>query len=194
MIQAMIFDLDGTLVDYQGDFATYLAPTVELTGFSPQQVQQLFAEVNRLMLLEGTRNYRNLVHEAYENLSLAKPEGIDSFIDWIIESYVANVHIRPGAIEMLEYFSFLPKAIITNGPTEMQWAVIRKHGLEQYFRVVVVSGDSDIGVRKPNPKIFQIACERLGVSPENVLMIGDNLEADVLGSRVAGLRAIHIPE
>ncbi|MER3462763.1 MAG: noncanonical pyrimidine nucleotidase, YjjG family, partial [Armatimonadota bacterium] len=104
----------------------------------------------------------------------------------------AEVRLLPGAREVLAYFAHLPKAVITNGPADIQWAALRNVGLEREFEAVVVSGDPDVAVRKPNPRIFHLACERLGVPPHETLMIGDHLEADVEGARAAGLQALHL--
>jgi HAD superfamily hydrolase (TIGR01549 family) len=74
----------------------------------------------------------------------------------------------------------------------MQWAAIHKVGLADLFKTIIVSGDADVAIRKPNPNIFHLACERLGVLPENVLMIGDNVEADIQGAIKAGLQGLHV--
>ena len=50
----------------------------------------------------------------------------------------------------------------------------------------------EVGALKPEPMIFQTACQRLGCEPSKVLMVGDRVEDDVLGARDAGLHALHI--
>lgn len=50
----------------------------------------------------------------------------------------------------------------------------------------------DCGLLKPDPEIFRIASRRLGLPPEEILMVGDSLVDDVEGARRAGLRAIHL--
>ena len=47
------------------------------------------------------------------------------------------------------------------------------------------------GVKKPNPIIFNLALEKANVLAEKALMIGDSLEADILGAQAAGLNALH---
>lgn len=66
-------------------------------------------------------------------------------------------------------------------------------GLPELAEVVeelVVS--SEVGYRKPHPAFFRAACHRLGLPPERVLSVGDDLENDVLGARRAGLWALHL--
>jgi putative hydrolase of the HAD superfamily len=60
--------------------------------------------------------------------------------------------------------------------------------IENHFGIVLVSGE--FGVRKPDPKIFQTAYERLQVQPEDCLMVGDNLTADIEGARNVGMQAV----
>ncbi|MDA0677866.1 MAG: HAD-IA family hydrolase, partial [Bacteroidetes bacterium] len=49
----------------------------------------------------------------------------------------------------------------------------------------------DVGYKKPDPQIFSIATSRLGVLPTEVILIGDDLEADIIGARNSGWNAIH---
>ena len=110
-----------------------------------------------------------------------------------IADYAAQMQLLPNALETLHYFSHLPKAIITNGPSDVQRAAIKAVKLEQFFQTIVVSGDSDVCIAKPDPRIFQIACEQLGVAPHETLMIGDRLELDVEGGISAGLQVMYHP-
>lgn len=66
----------------------------------------------------------------------------------------------------------------------------RAFGLDKYFDVIVSSFEA--GYEKPDPRIFAIACARLGLQPEQVLHIGDNPVDDVEGARAAGLAAVHL--
>lgn len=70
-------------------------------------------------------------------------------------------------------------ALITNGPSNAQWEKVHKLNLQQYFDIILVSGD--LPWEKPEAKIFEEACRYLGVHPENCIMVGDKLETDILG-------------
>ena len=62
-------------------------------------------------------------------------------------------------------------------------------GILNYFDQVI---DSEMaGVKKPNPYIFQLALDKAGVTSEKSLMIGDNLEADILGAQAVGFHTLH---
>src|SRR5690606_36341265 len=84
----------------------------------------------------------------------------------------------------------VPLALVSNGPVDMQRAALRALGFEKYFRAVLVSGDRDVAARKPAPRIFSLACVGLETVPEETLMVGDDLEADVRGAVDYGLQAV----
>jgi len=79
-------------------------------------------------------------------------------------------------------------AIITNGATQVQKAKIEKTGLDKIFDMVIIS--DEVGVSKPDPKIFNIALQNLNIKPEEALFVGDNLENDINGCQKAGLKGI----
>jgi len=68
--------------------------------------------------------------------------------------------------------------------------LLKKHGLNKFFNAVVVSGA--INKRKPSPEIFGKALEKLGVSAENTVFVGDTVDADIEGAKSAGMKAIFI--
>ena len=68
--------------------------------------------------------------------------------------------------------------------------LLTKHGLEAFFDVVVVSGA--VNKRKPSPEIFERALEKLGVNAEDTVFVGDTVDADVIGAKAAGMKAVFI--
>ncbi|MDP9245194.1 MAG: HAD family hydrolase [Chloroflexota bacterium] len=94
----------------------------------------------------------------------------------------------PAAVETLARTYTL--GIATNGPADVQRIKLTVSGLRRFFPVVVAS--SDVGAGKPDPRIFAAAVERLRVSPEDVLVVGDSLAKDVAGAHAAGLRCVWV--
>jgi putative hydrolase of the HAD superfamily len=92
----------------------------------------------------------------------------------------------PAALERLSQHN-LAVGMISNSDGSIE-RMIAKEGLASYFRFVLDS--RVVGVEKPDPRIFQMALERAGVSPAEAVYIGDLYSIDVLGSRAAGLDAI----
>jgi putative hydrolase of the HAD superfamily len=68
--------------------------------------------------------------------------------------------------------------------------VLEGLGLAERLDAIVCS--ADVGLHKPDPRIFELACDRLGAEPGRCLHVGDHLYADVLGARASGLTAVLI--
>lgn len=93
----------------------------------------------------------------------------------------------------LEYLAGKYKiGLITNGPSEGQRKKLEHAGLARFFdpATIVVSGD--YGFHKPDKRLFLIACEKLGVKPEEAVYVGDIFAKDVLGSSHAGMQPVWI--
>ena len=116
-----------------------------------------------------------------------------SMIHKLSEDYITYLctfnHLFDGTEEILEYLKPKYKLhIITNGFKEVQQGKLNKANINHYFETVTNS--EMVGVKKPNPRIFHHALEKARAFPQNSIMIGDNLEADVLGAIDVGLEAI----
>jgi len=96
-------------------------------------------------------------------------------------------HISASRAVLEKLSRRLPLALVTNFYGNIN-AVLKEFSLEKYFAIVVES--VSVGVRKPDPKIFFIACQKLKIDPENVLVVGDSIENDVLPARSLGCKAI----
>jgi putative hydrolase of the HAD superfamily len=82
-------------------------------------------------------------------------------------------------------------ALISNASDDPNTqTLVDKLGAREFFEVIISS--AALGVRKPNPKIFRDALERMNLLPQKVAMVGDTLGADILGARNAGIFSIWI--
>jgi putative hydrolase of the HAD superfamily len=79
-------------------------------------------------------------------------------------------------------------ALVTNGASDTQRENLRVLDIEHRFGAVVVSGE--VGIAKPDARIFRVALEQLGVEPANVWHVGNDLDTDVGGAKAAGLTAV----
>ena len=91
-----------------------------------------------------------------------------------------------GLISLLQARHSL--ALVTNGASDTQRENLRVLDIEDRFGAVVISGE--VGVAKPDARIFQFTLRALGVEPENVWHVGDDLNADVAGAKGASLTAV----
>ena len=83
----------------------------------------------------------------------------------------------------------LKMGIISNWDTPLH-AMVEELGLAPYFEIVVASHDQRVRSAKPDAAIFEYALNAIGVSPEEVVHVGDSFEADVIGAHAIGILAI----
>ncbi|WP_350293618.1 YjjG family noncanonical pyrimidine nucleotidase [uncultured Croceitalea sp.] len=118
----------------------------------------------------------------------------DSLIHTLSEEYIKHLsshnHVFPYTYEVLDYLKPKYKLhIITNGFQEIQDKKLKKASLYDYFDKIVNSEMA--GVKKPNPQIFELALNLAKTHAKNSVMIGDNLEADILGAQDLGFNTLH---
>jgi len=101
--------------------------------------------------------------------------------------------VRPGTMEALARLKSarIKLAIVSNAEGQID-ADARRYGLHPFFDVIIDS--HVVGVAKPDPRIFQIALERLGVAAEEARFAGDIYSIDILGARAAGIEAALIDQ
>lgn len=199
-VRAVIFDLDDTITDFMSAadaaFMAAFSDVAEEFGVSVDELHAtymgLFEEYYTLHLeghltLEEFRVYR--FSRAFEIVGLPVDE---SFLDLTVDFlyyYDHELEMFPGACDTLRALDEVyPLGLITNGPTDAQWRKINKFDLSEIFEVILVSGQ--LGISKPDPKIFDVALEGLRVAPEEAIMVGNSLEHDYQGAMNADIRFI----
>lgn len=99
--------------------------------------------------------------------------------------------VYSDVVPILERFRFAhPLGLLTNGAPDLQrWKIEGAH-IGPYFTEVVVSGE--VGVGKPDPRIFEIMLARLKVAPDRAVMIGNSLRTDIQGAQAIGMKAVWV--
>lgn len=196
----IFFDLDHTLWDFERNSALTYESIFETHGITVSL--PAFLECYVPLNLQFWKLYREgkIEKEAlrYQRLKtvfdrLGYVLG-DETIHLLSEAYIdqlsTHTHLMPWAIEVLEYLRPNYKLhIITNGFEEVQYRKLNNSGIDGYFGEVIDSETA--GVKKPHPDIFHMALQRTGATPAASVMIGDSLEADILGARAVGLQTLH---
>jgi len=101
------------------------------------------------------------------------------------ELHVVYDDVRPT----LEYFGRSHRlGLLTNGAPDLQREKIEGAGVARYFDDIVISGD--VGVGKPDPRIYEIMLSRLSATPVQAVMIGNSLTSDVAGPQRVGMKAV----
>jgi putative hydrolase of the HAD superfamily len=118
----------------------------------------------------------------------------DDLIFRLADQYIQYLssynHLFPNAVDILAYLQ--PKYrlhIITNGFEEVQNKKMKNSKIYGYFDQIINSEMA--GVKKPNPIIFELALKNAKTTAETSMMIGDSLEADILGAKDCGFHTIH---
>ncbi|MDR1936804.1 MAG: phosphoglycolate phosphatase [Candidatus Accumulibacter sp.] len=190
-VRAVLFDLDGTLLDTLPDLHA--------------AVCAMLADFGRPALAEDAvrryvgRGVANLVKRALadslaaaDDDSPAPVDALDSFRRHYARENGRRAQFFPGVREGLEAIRAkgLPMAVITNKPEVFTLPLLEMTRLAEFFPVVV-SGD-DLPRRKPDPMALAWACGRFGVSPADALFIGDSVN-DFLAARAACCRVFLLP-
>jgi len=188
MIDAVLFDLDETLLDRTASLRAFLADQFgrhagSLGNVGMEQWREHFLALDRRGQVLKTIVYPAILAEfggeagAYQTLFADYASRCSAFavpFDAMLSTLIA---IRSMG---------LPIAIVTNGGTEFQTKSIEALDLHKLTDAIFISERE--GLRKPDPALFVRAAEQLGVPPERCLFVGDNPVADVLGAAATGMR------
>lgn len=199
-IKHVFFDLDHTLWDFEknSDLAfleifeknkVHVPITDFLMAYKPlnREFWRLYREEK---ISKKELRYRRL-KQTFDAVNF---EVSDDLIDILAVEYIQalplNNFLFEGTFEILEYLQ--PKYdlhIITNGFEEIQSKKMKSSKISGYFKNVITS--ESVGVKKPNPLVFEHALKVANATKENSIMIGDSIEADIYGAINSGIQAIH---
>ncbi|UCD09623.1 MAG: HAD-IA family hydrolase [Dehalococcoidales bacterium] len=143
----------------------------------------------RLNLMKARRE---LVALAFSNLGVDNEEVCNSLADTYSAQRQEMIRLIPGTINTLSHFKEcgLLMALITNGASEFQRPKIERFKLEQYFDYILVEGE--FGAGKPDLSVFVHTLDKLGVTPDQAWMVGDDLKRDIVGANEAGVFSIWV--
>ncbi len=189
-VRAVLFDLDGTLLDTVPDLHVALCAMLRDLGHPELPIEATRAYVGRGMA--------NLIKRALADSldagddTLAPPEAVALFRQHYARENGRQAKLFPGVAEGLRAIRAmgLPMAVITNKPEGFTRPLLEMMGLTEYFPVVV--GGDNLPRHKPDPMSLVWACGRLGIWPKEALFIGDSVN-DFLAARAAGCRVFLLP-
>ena len=189
---AVLFDLDGTLVDSIPDIAGGInAMLLEM------DLPQIPAQRLSTFLGKGMDHLIWLALAEFSKEDEPSPESYDLartlFKKYYHEQLTHTVStVFDGVIDGLEAFKAAGcrLAIVTNKPIEFVPALIEQMGIASYFEVVV--GGNTCAEKKPHPLPFLYACEQLGIAPSDALVIGDSSN-DSIAARRANIDVLIVP-
>ncbi|MEM6662971.1 MAG: phosphoglycolate phosphatase [Pseudomonadota bacterium] len=182
-MKAVVFDLDGTLIDSAPDLHAAAVAMLRDLGRPAITLDQAVSFIGnglqRLveLCLDATGGRPDMTVQKHAQ---------DLLLSYYNRGGGALTRIYPGAIDVLDTLQAagLPMGICTNKPGAATQIVLGKLGLEPYFQAVV-SADT-LAQRKPDPAPLLHCLEQLGTPPEQAIMIGDS-EVDAATARAAGV-------
>lgn len=190
MFQAVLFDLDGTLLDRDQSVVRFIHNQYErlydvLCSVPKEQYVARFIELDNHGYVWKDHVYEQLVTE-FQLSSITWQELLQDYVEQFHHHCVAFPHIY----EMLEALTQknIALGIITNGYGQFQMDNIHALNIAHYFNVIFVSEWE--GMKKPNPQIFLKALQQLHVAPSESVFIGDHPENDVKAAQRVGMKGI----
>lgn len=180
--RAIIFDLDNTLYDYTAYWQERLhwslaevgqqCAWVDVAGLCDQAIaQRVYASH-----LDGFLQQQGIEDEGLRERATARYR-----VNWY-----DRLDLFAGVAAMLERLAQqFQLALITNGPAHSQRPKIARFALARWMRCMLVSGE--VGIAKPDPRIFAQALAELGVTAAQAVYVGDSLEYDLCGAAAAGI-------
>lgn len=193
MIKAVLFDFDETLQDRTEAFEHYM--DAFFATFLPHLDKQETENRKEDMRITGKGGYVDRVKWCKQLCAMwqwhdAPPaEVLAAHYDEEFGNF--NV-VFPEAVPMLETLRQQGYAtgVITNGPSGLQHHKMQQSGLMPYLDLLLVSGD--IGIHKPDKRIYEIAAARLEVACAECVYVGDHPVNDIQGALAAGMQAIRM--
>lgn len=189
-IEAVIIDLDGTMVDTAPDFHVAINRMRAELSLPPLTIEIVINRVGK-----GTEY---LIHSV---LALDYDDyGVGRYFQQALEAYSRHYHdingrfsaLYPNVIEGLQAFKAkgLRLACVTNKPVAFALPLLEQHALSSYFDVIY-GGDS-LPKKKPDPLPMLQVCRDFALSPSQVVAIGDSSN-DAQAARAAGCRVFNVP-
>jgi putative hydrolase of the HAD superfamily len=209
-VRAIAFDVNGTLVHIltdddsaqifraAGHFLTYQGIDLRRHQVQDLYFQHLKAQQHASAEVhpeyDAPAIWRAIIDEHQTDFTRALPAEKLAWMPLFLAEMTRGIarrklrlypHVRKVLGVLREHF---PLALVTDAQSAYARGELHRVGLLTYFDPIVVSGDH--GFRKPDPRLFQLALDGLGVPAEQTLYIGNDMHRDIYGAREAGLRTV----
>ena len=194
----LLFDADDTLFDFGAGSRAAILEVLTQFGIDPHPLTvELYEAVNAMMWHRGDLGELNQTQIAegrfFHFLSCMGREDIDHKVmnaDYKT-ALAKQSHPFPGALELVQglHEKGYRMTIVTNGLAQVQHGRLDDSPLRHFFEAVFIS--EEVGARKPEPAMFDTVCQSLGITDRRrAVMIGDNLQSDILGGNLANIDTI----
>ncbi|MDQ6420579.1 HAD family hydrolase [Paenibacillus sp. LHD-117] len=189
-IKAVLFDLDNTLLDRTSTFGHFTRLLLNRYFNHLESTNELFDRIVELDE-DGYKDKNVLFAELIEELPWKSKPPVNELMDFYRAEYVNSAVLMSHASEVIAHARTKYRTgLITNGRNAIQYGKIDRLGIRDLFDLIIVSEEA--GVKKPDPKIFEMALDRLRLSSEQCLYVGDHPVNDMEGAARIGMQTIWI--
>jgi len=190
IIEAVLFDLDGTLLDREKSLIAFVSHQHErlapkLSSISKEVYISRFIELDNNGYVWKDKVYKQLINE-YNLIDCTVKELLDDYVSNFKRYCIPFQHLHRMLSEIKQ--RNIKLGIITNGFGQFQLDNIRALGIEKEFEVILISEWE--GVNKPNPEIFDRALAKLHVRATSSMFVGDHALNDIEAAQNIGMIAI----
>ncbi|MEP5765852.1 MAG: HAD family hydrolase [Halieaceae bacterium] len=191
-MKSVLFDLDETLLARSQslrDFAIWQSKGMLRREVSdPELFCRRFIELDSNSGVLKNRVYSQLIEE-FEICDWTISELTNSY-DLCFSGFCLE---KDGAVEAVKAIKNvgLKLGLVSNGRSPFQERNFYSLGVSHLFDSIIVS--ESVGLRKPDRRIFDLACEQIGVSAAETVFVGDNPKADIDGANSCGMYTVYIP-
>jgi len=206
MVKGIFFDVHGTLIE-KGGMETFERGCAKVVAFLDSNGISLSNEEYKEVCIANLKKHRKDYQELNEvsfygwykgilnDLGISDPD--EAWIDQLNEEWMrtfieTTTEIQPAKQVLSELKPLYRLGVISNSLGRNTEVDLVRAGLRDFFEVLIVS--SELGKRKPHPKIFQSALEAMGLKAEEVIMVGDNLQEDIVGAKNAGMKTVYLTQ
>ena len=192
MIKGVIFDFDNTLMDFMKMKRAAVDAAVDamIDAGLPYKKQEMIDKIYKVYWEEGIED-----QQIFDKVLTQEFGKIDYKI--LASGIIGYRRAKEGTLALSPHVHLtltglvhrgLKMAVVSDAPRLPVWLRICGLGLQHYFDAVVTFDDS--GVKKPDPKPFLTALDRLKLKPDEAVMIGDWAERDMVGAKKVGLKTV----
>ena len=182
-----MFDLDGTLIDRQASLEPFL-----IGLYRRYKLGHIPYETYRDRFIELDKGGYADKHEVFQTLSteFGVPVNAGELVTDYRRNAWKNCRVFPRTMETLAQLRKrgYKLGVVTNGTVESQQSKLRESGLDALVDAIPISEREQL--KKPDPRIFARAADRLDVSVADCVFVGDNPEADIRGAHSVGMKTI----
>jgi len=185
---AVIFDIDDTLYDYElCHKAALKAVAIYINDSNFEKAYSLVTKQYKLEVGNIASSHNRFIYFKWIKEYLKSDFSVEKVNELYWKHYFSEMKPFEGVVETLDFLknNGIKLAALTDFMAEMQYKKLNKLGLLEYFDVIVTS--EEVGIEKPSMKSFQYCLKMLNETPDKVIMVGDNRDRDIEGAKNMGI-------